>query len=434
MTVNAFIIPDHDVHPVWFPACSTGLLPVWRPTDLVSRTVPHYLGLAVLLAGLSMVSPFSIDTFFPSFRAMEADLGVSRWQMQQTLTAYMLPYAVTALFHGPLSDALGRRPVIIWGMGLYTLGSLACVFAPNFASLLAFRALQGATAGAGMVVGRAIVRDLYDGPQAQRLMSLVTLIFGVAPALAPVIGGWIHVALGWRAVFAFLALFGLVMVIAAHIRLPETHPPEQRVPFSLQSLAAGAFRVICDRQFLLLALAASFNFLGVFCYVGAAPALILDHWKLSETQFIWLFLPVIAGFTVGAMLSGRLAGRIPAMRQAGIGFALIVTTCTLRLLLHGLFAEIPIYVQQIALLLSGIATQLVFPVLTLRMLDLFPQARGSAASMQSFVALTLASLMAGVLVPLAQASLMHLALLSALSVWLGLVFWEIERRLSGPAV
>ncbi len=183
-----------------------------------------------------------------------------------------------------------------------------------------------------------------------------------------------------------------------------------------------------------LALAASFNFLGVFCYVGAAPALILDHWKLSETQFIWLFLPVIAGFTVGAMLSGRLAGRIPAMRQAGIGFALIVTTCTLRLLLHGLFAEIPIYVQQIALLLSGIATQLVFPVLTLRMLDLFPQARGSAASMQSFVALTLASLMAGVLVPLAQASLMHLALLSALSVWLGLVFWEIERRLSGPAV
>jgi DHA1 family bicyclomycin/chloramphenicol resistance-like MFS transporter len=96
----------------------------------------------VLLAGLSMVSPFSIDTFFPSFRAMEADLQVSRWQMQQTLTAYMLPYAFTALFHGPLSDALGRRPVIIWGLGFYTLGSLACVLAPNFVSLLAFRACR----------------------------------------------------------------------------------------------------------------------------------------------------------------------------------------------------------------------------------------------------------------------------------------------------
>jgi MFS transporter, DHA1 family, multidrug resistance protein len=396
----------------------------------VSRTAPGYLGLAVLLAGLSMVSPFSIDTFFPSFRAMEAELQVSRWQMQQTLTAYMLPYAVTALFHGPLSDALGRRPVIIWGLGFYTLGSLACVLAPNFVSLLAFRALQGATAGAGMVVGRAIVRDLYEGPQAQRLMSLVTLIFGVAPALAPVIGGWIHVALGWRAVFAFLALFGLVLVVVSHVRLPETHAPEHRVPFALRELSTAAYRVIRNRQFLLLALAASLNFLGAFCYISAAPALILDHWQLGETQFFWLFFPVIAGFTLGAILSGRLAGRIPPMRQAGMGFALIVVTCTLRFLLHWQFDPVPIVVQQFALFLSGISTQLVFPVLTLRMLDIFPQARGSAASMQSFVSLSLASLVAGVFVPMVQASLTQLAFVSALSVWLGLVLWRIEIRLS----
>ena len=375
-----------------------------------------------------MVSPFSIDTFFPSFRAMEADLDVSRWQMQQTLTAYMLPYAITALFHGPLSDALGRRPVIIWGIGFYTLGSLACVLTPNFTSLLLFRALQGATAGAGMVVGRAIVRDLYEGPQAQRLMSLVTLIFGIAPALAPVIGGWIHVALGWRAVFAFLALFGLTLVIISYRKLPETHAVEHRVPFSLQTLARTSFRVISDRQFLLLALAASFNFLGVFCYIGAAPSLILDHWQLSETQFIWLFLPVIAGFTLGATLSGRLAGRMPPMRQAGFGFVLIVVTSTLRVLLHWQLDTVPILVQQIALFLSGVATQLVFPVLTLRMLDLFPQARGSAASMQSFVSLSVASLTVGMLVPLVQASLIHLALLSALSVWLGMLLWRIACR------
>ncbi|MCL4780676.1 MAG: multidrug effflux MFS transporter [Gammaproteobacteria bacterium] len=396
----------------------------------VSRAAPTYLGLAVLLAGLSMVSPFSIDTFFPSFRAMEAELQVSRWQMQQTLTAYMLPYAVTALFHGPLSDALGRRPVIIWGLGFYTLGSLACVLAPNFISLLAFRALQGATAGAGMVVGRAIVRDLYEGPQAQRLMSLVTLIFGVAPALAPVIGGWIHVVLGWRAVFAFLALFGLVLVIASHLRLPETHAAERRMPFSLRELTMAAYRVIRDRQFVLLALAASCNFLGAFCYVGAAPALILDHWQLGETQFIWLFLPIIAGFTLGAILSGQLAGRVPPMRQAGFGFALIAVTVTLRLFLHWQLAELPIWLQQAALFLSGIATQLVFPVLTLRMLDLFPQARGSAASMQSFVSLSVASLATGVFVPLVQASLLQLALLSASSVWLGVLLWRLEIWLS----
>jgi DHA1 family bicyclomycin/chloramphenicol resistance-like MFS transporter len=323
--------------------------------------------------------------------------------------------------------------VIIWGLGLYTLGSLACVLAPNFISLLAFRALQGATAGAGMVVGRAIVRDLYEGPQAQRLMSLVTLIFGVAPALAPVIGGWIHVALGWRAVFAFLSLFGLVLVIVSHLKLPETHAPEHRVPFSLRELTTAAYRVISDRQFLLLALAASCNFLGAFCYISAAPALILDHWQLGETQFIWLFLPIIAGFTLGAILSGQLAGRMAPMRQAGFGFALIAVTCTLRLFLHWQFAEVPIWLQQGALFLSGISTQLVFPVLTLRMLDLFPQARGSAASMQSFVSLSAASLIAGVFVPLVQASLLQLALLSALSVWLGVVLWRVEIWLSRRA-
>jgi DHA1 family bicyclomycin/chloramphenicol resistance-like MFS transporter len=281
-----------------------------------------------------------------------------------------------------------------------------------------------------MVVGRAIVRDLYEGPQAQRLMSLVTLIFGVAPALAPVIGGWIHVVLGWRAVFAFLALFGLVLVIASHLRLPETHAAERRMPFSLRELTMAAYRVIRDRQFVLLALAASCNFLGAFCYVGAAPALILDHWQLGETQFIWLFLPIIAGFTLGAILSGQLAGRVPPMRQAGFGFALIAVTVTLRLFLHWQLAELPIWLQQAALFLSGIATQLVFPVLTLRMLDLFPQARGSAASMQSFVSLSVASLATGVFVPLVQASLLQLALLSASSVWLGVLLWRLEIWLS----
>ncbi|HRX88045.1 MAG TPA: multidrug effflux MFS transporter [Steroidobacteraceae bacterium] len=390
----------------------------------------RYVGLAALLAGLSMVSPFSIDTFFPAFRAMEQEFGVAAWQMQQSLTAYMLPYAFTAVFYGPLSDAVGRRKVILAGLTAYTLGSLACVVAPNFVSLLAFRALQGATAGVGMVVGRAIVRDLYQGPQAQRLMSLISLLFGVAPAIAPVLGGWIHVALGWRAVFAFLALFGLVLVVASALKLPETHPPERRVPFSVGALVAAALRVIGDRQFLLLALAASLTFAGVFCYIGAAPVIVLDHWGLTETQFIWLFLPVIGGFTLGAILSGRLAGRIAPMRQAGIGFALAAVACSVRLLLHWQLETLPVLVQQALLFFTGIATQLIFPVLTLRMLDLFPQARGSAASMQTFVSLIIASATIGIVVPLVQTSLTQIALLSTFYIWLALALWRLAGRLA----
>jgi DHA1 family bicyclomycin/chloramphenicol resistance-like MFS transporter len=171
--------------------------------------------LAVLLGGLSMVSPFSIDTFFPAFHAMEKALKVDAWQLQQVITAYMLPFAFASLIHGPLSDAVGRRPVMIWGMSLYTVGSIACTLAPNYTSLMGARMLQGATAGVGVVIGRAVIRDLYEGARAQRLMSITTMIFSIAPAVAPIIGGWAHVAFGWRAVFAVMTICGLIFAFSA---------------------------------------------------------------------------------------------------------------------------------------------------------------------------------------------------------------------------
>ena len=144
--------------------------------------------LAVLIGGLSMVSPFSIDTFFPAFHAMEKALDVSAWQLQQVITAYMLPFAFASLVHGPLSDAIGRRPVMIAGMAFYTVGSIACTFAQNYEQLIAARVIQGMTAGVGVVIGRAVIRDLYEGPRAQKLMAATTMIFSIAPAVAPIIG------------------------------------------------------------------------------------------------------------------------------------------------------------------------------------------------------------------------------------------------------
>src|SRR3979490_1681179 len=127
--------------------------------------------LAGLLAVLSMVSPFSIDTFFPSFHAIAADFSLSKWAVQQTLTAYMLPLSIMSLMQGPLSDAIGRRPVILAGLSVYTVASVGCTLAPNFGTLLVCRALQGVSAGVGMIVGRAVIRDLFEGPQAQKLLS-----------------------------------------------------------------------------------------------------------------------------------------------------------------------------------------------------------------------------------------------------------------------
>lgn len=389
-------------------------------------------GLAVLLAGLAMVSPFSIDTFFPSFRAMSAEFGLTGWQIQQTLTVYLLPYAAMVLVYGPLSDAIGRRPVVIAGMLLYAAGSIACALAPSYAALLVFRAMQGMTAGAGLVIGRTVVRDLYEGPQAQRLMSLITMIFGLAPAVAPVVGGWIHVMLGWRSVFGFLVLLGLALAVACIVRLPETHPPARRRPLDLRGLVGHSLMVLRDREFLLLALAASSSFASLMLFVGAAPAVVLDHWRLAETQFAALFVPIIIGFTAGAWLSGRLAGRIAPRRQVDIAFAVALAGAGLLVALE-LAGGRRLLLQQITLAMMGAGVQLGFPVLTLRMLDLFPAVRGSVASMQSFVALLVTSTIFGVVAPLLHGSLLTLAVGALLCTLLALSLWRAARRMAHPS-
>lgn len=384
--------------------------------------------LTTLLAGLAMVSPFTIDTFFPSFRAMSAEFHLTDWQIQQTLTVYMLPYAVMALVYGPLSDAVGRRPVVIVGLAFYTLASVACALAPNFAVLLICRAVQGMTAGVGLVVGRAVVRDMHEGPQAQRVMAMITMIFGAAPAIAPMIGGWIHVTLGWRSVFGFMVLIGIGLMLASWARLPETHPPSRRLPFDARQLTATAWRILSGRHFLLLALAGGANFATMLVFVGAAPTVVLDHWHLHETQFAHLFVPLILGFTLGAGLSGRLAGRVAANKQVNAGFALLIAGAALMAGLHVAMMEPPLLLQQLALLILATGMQLVFPVLTLRMLDLFPHARGSVASVQSFVSLALASLVIGLLVPALKHSFFDLACAALVLALLALACWRLACR------
>ncbi|MCS6947500.1 MAG: MFS transporter, partial [Steroidobacteraceae bacterium] len=222
---------------------------------LYRGAAPAPLWLAILLAMLTMLSPFSIDTFFPSLRDIERQFAVSPLATQQLLTAYMLPYALMALVHGPLTDALGRRRIALLGLGAHAAASFACALAPSFAVLLAMRAAQGITAGAGMAVSRAVVRDLYDGPEAQRLLSTMSMIFTLAPAVAPVVGGVLQVNFGWRASFVFVALLAAMLWVAVWRRLPETHPPERRLPFAFVPLARASWNVMRHREFQLLALA-----------------------------------------------------------------------------------------------------------------------------------------------------------------------------------
>jgi DHA1 family bicyclomycin/chloramphenicol resistance-like MFS transporter len=368
--------------------------------------------MALLLATLSMVSPFSIDTFFPSFPAIAAEYGLNDWQVQQIITAYMLPFAAFTLVHGPLSDALGRRPMIVAGMLIYTVASIGCVLAPTFGVMLLARALQGVAAGIGPTIARAVVRDLYEGQNAQRLMGAMMMIFSLAPALAPVFGGWIHVALGWRSVFGFLVLMGLFLTVFSFLLLPETHPPEKRTPLRLGALVRSSLAIARHGEFMLLAFAGALGLASILLYIGSAPAIVLRTWALTETQFHYLFVPIIGGFMLSSFLSGRTAGSLGRTRQVQIGFALMISGAVLALALETLLQGSPRLMQQVLLFVLAFGVQTTFPILTLEMLDLFPNSRGAAASMQSFIALGFVSVVIGVLAPLLKGSLLRLDVLA----------------------
>ena len=176
--------------------------------------------LTVMLAFLGMVGALAIDTYLPSMPAIGREFNVGAVAVQQTLSIFLFAFAFMMLFYGTLSDSLGRRPVIMVALVVYTLASIGAALAPSFGWLLVCRALQGLSAGSGSVIGAAIVQDRFSGPQAQKMMSHIMMVFGLAPAIAPVLGGWLHVHFGWRSTFWFLAGFGALMVLLAWRALP----------------------------------------------------------------------------------------------------------------------------------------------------------------------------------------------------------------------
>jgi DHA1 family bicyclomycin/chloramphenicol resistance-like MFS transporter len=384
----------------------------------------HSWPLAALLAALAMLGPFSVDMYLPAFPAIGREFGASSIALQQTLSAYLFAFAFMMLWHGALADALGRRPVILGSLCVYALATLGCAIAGNIESLWLFRALQGLSAGAGVVVGRAIVRDRFHGPDAQRVMSQITLVFGIAPAVAPVLGGLILNALGWRAMFWVLLALVFGLLAWASKSLPETLPKDVRQTLRPRALWRNYRAVFSRIDFLLLALIPTCNFCAFFLYIASAPAFIIDLLGLSSTSFAWLFIPMILGIMAGASLSGRVAGRISPLRTIRIGYALMFTGAAINLARCWFVAPgVPLNVMPIMIFTTG--SSLVMPSATLILLDLFPAFRGMAASVQGFLQFTLSALVAGTVSPFAARSLTTLALAMTAFTLAGFALWLI---------
>ncbi len=389
-------------------------------------TAPRW-ALAILLALLGMLGPFSIDTYIPAFAAIGQSLQATPVQMQQTLSAYLLGFAFMNLFHGALSDSFGRRPVILWGLALFALASVGCALSQSVGQLIFFRALQGFSTGAGIVVSRAVIRDMFPPHEAQRVMSQVTIFFGVAPAVAPMIGGLIAQYLNWHAIFWFLVAVGVLLWLANWRLLPETLHASHRQPFQVGHLMRGYGQLLSDPRFMLLALASGVPFNGLFLYVLSAPAFLGEILQLAPTQFFWFFVLNISGIMAGSWLSGRKAGKVSPKNQILQGFRIMLAVSLINRVANALFDPHPLW-SMWPMTVFAFGWALMVPVVTLLVLDLHPDRRGMASSLQAVVGSTANGIVAGAVAPLVMHSALGLAVMSAAFMLVGLVAWLLLRR------
>ena len=377
----------------------------------------------LLLALLSSVGPFAIDTAFPAFPAMGRELAVDGPALQWTISAYLFAFGVMSIFHGPLSDALGRRPVILGGMALFALASVGCALATTLPMLLLFRVLQGLSAGGGVIVSRTVIRDVYAGDEAQRLMSRVAMIFALAPALAPIVGGQLLQLGSWRWIFWFLTAFGGALVLCVLVFLPETHPVDRRSEFRPSQMVRTLISVFRTGPFHLVAWSAALAFAGQFLYIGAAAVFVVDRLGKGETDFWVLFVPLVSGMIAGSAVSSRAAGRISgrALVSAGLTIAVVAAAANVGLSLLPTATTLPYAVVGPTLIAFGVACA--YPTLQLAMLDMFPEARGAVTSAATFMTLMFNTVLTGVIVTLVSDTMTHLAVTSFALVLAGLLLW-----------
>ncbi|WP_114204154.1 multidrug effflux MFS transporter [Janibacter anophelis] len=402
-----------------------------RPSPSSVATAPLAVT-TVLLALLGMFGPFSIDTAFPAFQDMGEQFGASEASMQLVVSAYLGAFAVMSIFHGPLSDAVGRKPVMVTGAAVYALASIGCALSPSLPVLLAFRVLQGMSAGAGTIVSRTVVRDLFEGARAQRLMSTVAMIFGIGPAIAPIIGGWLLLAGPWPLVFWFLCCFGAIIAVAVLVLLPESHPPHRRTPFDVRSIVGGVVTVARMRRFQVLSAAAAFSFAGQFLYIGAAPIFVVTLLGKGAQDFWMFFVPMVVGMVLGSFTNTRLAERATGdvLIMGGQAVALSGAVAGLVLAMVPATAALPWAVVGPTAIAFG--TGISLPIYQLALLDAVPHARGTAASVSTFAMLLLNATLTAVVVPIAATSLSRLAATSLALLVLGIGLFHLHRRVTRP--
>ena len=385
-------------------------------------------GLVIVVALLAMIGPFTIDTYLPSFPDMEAEFGVSRALLSQSLGLYLAAFALATLLWGPLVDALPhRRHAALLALGGYALASVGCALAGDYAAFIAFRLLQGLTVAGGFIAGRALIRDRHDARGAQRAMSQVMMTFSLAPAVAPVLGGWLHDAFGWRSVFWFLTAYALALApwVARLEESPHRPPPRSLRP---RHLLADYRAALTHRRYLAVVACSSALFAGLFLYIVGAPTVVFDLLGGGVHDFAWLFVPMVAGMALGSATVNRLGHRHLPVHLIRAGLVLAAMAWALEAAMAWLAPAPFTLVPPLVLYAYGLA--LTLPGMGILAMDYFPENRGLATAFGDFLRMLTNAAVASLVVPQLTAQAWQFALAQGAFLALGLALWRLHGRLS----
>jgi DHA1 family bicyclomycin/chloramphenicol resistance-like MFS transporter len=269
----------------------------------------NYLRNAIVLGLLSAVGPFAIDMYLPALPSIASSLDASTAATQMTLTAFFLAFGVCQIVYGPLSDMVGRKPPLYFGVSLFIVGSIGCGLAPTIEWLIAFRFVQGLGASALMVIPRAIIRDLHTGVEATRLMALVMLVFSVSPILAPLTGSALIVPFGWRAVFVAVTVAAVAGLVLLATLLPETRPAQDRIKVSVGGVLNGFGQLFRDWHFLGLTLIGGLGMASFFAFLASSSFIYIDHYGLTPTQYSLAFSVNAISFIGASQFAAAIGGR-----------------------------------------------------------------------------------------------------------------------------
>jgi len=401
--------------------------------EVMAKLNKDSLAMVVLLGCITGLGPLSTDMYLASLPSLARIYHTDAATVQLTLSAFLAGFAVTQLLYGPLSDRFGRKPILLGGVAVFVLASLGCALAPSIEALVAWRFVQALGACAGVVLGRAVVRDLFDRERAARMMSMIAMALGLTPAVAPILGGYLHAFIGWQANFIAMAIIGLTLWLAVVFLLAESNSRLDPMATRLGPMLRNFATLLRSPRYRGYVACIAFSYGGLFAFISGSSFVLIGLFGVAETAYGYCFAMVVIGYISGALIGARLTVRFGVDRMLQLGVSLCalggVLMATIALYAHGMGYSWHWLTLLLPMLLYTAGVGLTMPQAQAGGLQPFPQMAGSAAALMGFTQMTVAALV-GIFVghALNDTALPLACTIAAMGLLTAAAYWLIVRR------